>query len=246
MKALAFLLLILAGNAQAKSCDQFYAFGAPTNAKTKLCNISYAVHYNKSCKAPDLVMEYIKPENIGGVEPRIRFKTDRRVVEGAIPGDYYKSGYDKGHLAAAANFNQNSASIAQSFYMTNVVPQTTRLNRGPWKSLEIKVRALAVKNSGLYVYTGALFSKNKIGSGVCVPSHTYKLIIEEKTLQSIAYMLPNTVDVQPFSNYVMNIGDLEKITGIDYVPKMSPDTADWFKKTVGAGLLSSLTTRATK
>lgn len=68
------------------------------------------------------------------VRRRDRFKSDPEVkIHPVRPKDYAKSGYDKGHLAPAADMTYSLASMRNSFLMTNISPQIPGCNRGIWK-----------------------------------------------------------------------------------------------------------------
>uniref|UniRef100_A0A915EQ98 Endonuclease n=1 Tax=Ditylenchus dipsaci TaxID=166011 RepID=A0A915EQ98_9BILA len=52
--------------------------------------------------------------------------------------DYLRSGYDRGHLAAAGNHRKSRNSIDQTFFLTNMSPQVGRgFNRDKWNDVEI-------------------------------------------------------------------------------------------------------------
>uniref|UniRef100_A0A915D078 60S ribosomal export protein NMD3 n=1 Tax=Ditylenchus dipsaci TaxID=166011 RepID=A0A915D078_9BILA len=71
--------------------------------------------------------------------------------------DYLRSGYDRGHLAAAGNHRKSRNSIDQTFFLTNMSPQVGRgFNRDKWNDVEIHVRRLAKKNRNVYICTGPL------------------------------------------------------------------------------------------
>ena len=44
--------------------------------------------------------------------------------------DYQKSGYDRGHLAHAADMGYSMETMVQSFFYSNMSPQLPRFNRG--------------------------------------------------------------------------------------------------------------------
>ena len=50
--------------------------------------------------------------------------------------DYRGSGHDRGHNMAAADCGCDSIGMIESFYYSNICPQTPRLNRGRWKGLK--------------------------------------------------------------------------------------------------------------
>eukprot|EP00578_Thalassiosira_sp_NH16_P031637 CAMPEP_0181080042 /NCGR_PEP_ID=MMETSP1071-20121207/2355_1 /TAXON_ID=35127 /ORGANISM="Thalassiosira sp., Strain NH16" /LENGTH=405 /DNA_ID=CAMNT_0023161491 /DNA_START=35 /DNA_END=1252 /DNA_ORIENTATION=+ len=114
---------------------------------------------------------------------------------------YRNSGYDRGHLAPAADFPQKDKEMNDTFVLTNVSPQLPKFNRSTWLKLEEFVRLTAKKEgNGLtnetWVITGPLWlpsSATKTDSGgerfqysfegigkppslVAVPTHFYKVV----------------------------------------------------------------------
>ena len=74
-----------------------------------------------------------------------------------LSSDYYKSGYDRGHLAPAGDMTFSRVAMDESFYYTNMSPQVASFNRGIWKKLETQVRNWAIEYDSLYVVTGPIF-----------------------------------------------------------------------------------------
>jgi DNA/RNA endonuclease G (NUC1) len=80
--------------------------------------------------------------------PRFRARLD----------DYRASGYDRGHLAAAANHKGSQSALAGTFTLSNVSPQTGRgFNRDYWARLEKFIRDLTKRYDEVFVVTGPLF-----------------------------------------------------------------------------------------
>jgi endonuclease G len=51
----------------------------------------------------------------------------------------------------------------ESFYMSNVLPQTPGLNRKTWKYLEDDIREYVIRHkSHLYIITGGVFSMTQL------------------------------------------------------------------------------------
>lgn len=72
--------------------------------------------------------------------------------------DYKKSGYDRGHLAAAGNHKASQNSIDQTFYLSNMAPQVGEgFNRDSWNRLERYVRKLTKTYTNVYCCTGPLY-----------------------------------------------------------------------------------------
>ena len=87
------------------------------------------------------------------------FRADPEIITGsAALVDYRGSGYDRGHLAPAADMKWSEEAMSESFYMSNMSPQAPGFNRGIWKSLESRVRSWAVENGTVYVVTGGILS----------------------------------------------------------------------------------------
>ena len=60
-------------------------------------------------------------------------------------GDYSRSGYDRGHMAPNADFNDTYENALMTFFIANIWPQTPLVNRVEWLSAEIETRRLAVE-----------------------------------------------------------------------------------------------------
>ena len=68
------------------------------------------------------------------------FREDPAIKTGsAIPDDYKKTGYDRGHLCPAGDMGWSKQTMKESFLMSNMSPQLPKFNRGIWKNLETNV-----------------------------------------------------------------------------------------------------------
>lgn len=161
-----------------------------------------------------------------------KFKPDDEVSTGsALPNDYSSSGYDRGHLAPAADFVFSESALAETFFMSNMSPQAPDFNRGIWKHLEEQVRAWIRKDKTLYIVSGGVLKKGlkKIGKGnkVSVPDYYYKIILDLKApeVKAIAFLMRNEGSQEPLENFVVSIDEIEEKTGIDFFPKL-PDALE--------------------
>jgi DNA/RNA endonuclease G (NUC1) len=57
--------------------------------------------------------------------------------------DYTHSGYDRGHMAPNADFNDTHENALMTFFIANIWPQTPELNRVEWLKTERETRRLA-------------------------------------------------------------------------------------------------------
>ena len=90
--------------------------------------------------------------------------------------------------------------MAQSFALSNMVPQDPTHNRKLWAKLEADTRKYALRAAGnVYVFSGALHegATQTLGrSAVWIPSHLFKLVYDEAGQRAWAYVLPNRSDAQ--------------------------------------------------
>ena len=69
----------------------------------------------------------------------------------ARDADYKASGYDRGHLAPAADMGWSTQAMQESFYYSNMSPQLPAFNRGIWKQLEELVRDWAIAEDTILI-----------------------------------------------------------------------------------------------
>ncbi|MCZ4693463.1 DNA/RNA non-specific endonuclease [Ancylomarina euxinus] len=191
---------------------------------------NYILSYSEKFEQAQWVAyELIAAETIGLVKRADNFRPDPIVKTGSANlNDYRGSGYDRGHLAPAADMGFSEAAMSESFYMSNMSPQRPSFNRGIWKNLEIQVRNWAKAYDKIYVVTGAVLKPGLpiIGKNrVAVPEKYYKIIFREKAGQSdmIAFLLANKKSEQPLSSFIVSVDQLEKLTGLDFFPQLPDD-----------------------
>lgn len=196
------------------SCPQFAPFGYPAAVDKKvvrrafhICRKAYSAYFDPATKTPLWVAEKITADSADGAEPRTNdFREDPDLPRGASPklDDYKRQGlpngrrpYDRGHMAPAANFMDDSVAMSESFYLSNMVPQDPQSNRsGPWRKLETKTRYWAKSRGSIYVISGPIYKDGErsetIGkSRVMVPSHLYKVVIDAQRGMAVAFIVPN-------------------------------------------------------
>ena len=151
-----------------------------------------------------------------------RFRRDPEIPTGsATTADYRRSGYDRGHLAPAADMAFSVQTMADSFFMSNMSPQKPAFNRGIWKRLEEQVRQIAIREKAIYVVTGPILPKKKtvtIGANqVTVPTHYYKVIFDlTPPRKMIGFILPNEGSDRPLEDFAVTVDVVEKATGLDF------------------------------
>lgn len=177
--------------------------------------VAYPLSISKSTK--------IKRTNKFVADPEIA-KTGQ-----ASNADYKKSGYDKGHLAPAADMSWSLKTMTESFYFSNMSPQKPQFNRVIWKNLEELVRTWAQKYGKIYIATGPILDSfiEYIGKGkIGAPTYFYKTILyynPPKQAKAIAFIMKNEGSTKPFSFFAVSVDELEKRTNIDFFYQLPDD-----------------------
>lgn len=88
------------------------------------------------------------------------FKEDERIPElfRAKLADYFRSGYDRGHMVAAADAKFSQKAMDETFLLTNIAPQVGEgFNRDYWAHTEDFVRRLTSQFADVYCFTVPLY-----------------------------------------------------------------------------------------
>lgn len=166
------------------------------------------------------------------------FREDPKVATGsAALTDYKGSGFDRGHLAPAADFKFSKTAMSESFYMTNMSPQKPGFNRGIWGKLEALVRNWAIEDEKLYIVTGGVLQDSLATIGdnnVSVPQYFYKIVLDYTLpgIKAIAFLMENESSTLPLHHFVVTIDSLESLTGIDFFPSLEDNLEEQLESTI--------------
>lgn len=223
------------------------ALGNPSNATTSLLDEAdylirrpqYAMAYSRYDGIPRWTSWHLSAEDIGGAE-RGNPAVDTTLPVGWIPtpvnAGWSAAGYDRGHMCPSGDRTASVADNKQVFLMTNMIPQTSDNNQGPWERLESYCRDLARDGNELYIVCGGRGYRESItttSSGqtvnVTAPSYTWKVIlvlpvgdndivrINENT-RVIAVDMPNISGIRGnnWKDYRTTTDFIEAQTGLDF------------------------------
>lgn len=188
----------------------------------------FTLSYNEKYEQAEWVAYELKKSYIKSSDfKRPYFIQDPKVKTGSADWrNYKKSGYDKGHLCPAGDMEFEIDAYNDTFFTSNISPQLHDFNGGIWNRLEQKVRYWAVKYDGIYVITGGVLQSSirTIGQEkVSVPDSFYKILLDNSngSYKMIAFLIPNKKSSQPIYDFVVSVDSIEKITGIDFFPKLN-------------------------
>jgi endonuclease G len=162
------------------ACSKFYPKGIAMPAKTvELCSSFYVSRFDASNKATVMTVELLQKSKPTASVPRIdAYRPDSRVgAASPVNTDYSKSGFDRGHMAPAADAS-SPTEMYDTFLLTNMTPQAPTLNQVSWKKMEDQIRKeFDAGTVDFKVVTLAMYNKpKKIGSNIPVPAGYWKIV----------------------------------------------------------------------
>ncbi|MBE7515010.1 MAG: DNA/RNA non-specific endonuclease [Chloracidobacterium sp.] len=218
-------------------------FGDPSNAAADPADLnnllvrhrSHVLSYNNSRGTLNWAAWFTTKADLGERLERPMFKPDTSLPNGAKRIQYYDysgSGYDRGHIVPSADRFADPELNAETFLMTNIVPQTSSLNQYPWNKLEVYARSLARSGNTLYTIAGVYGEQERLKNRVTVPTNCWKVIAVfrggaiqfDTRTRVIAVDMPNIAGLEDadWKQYITTVDEIEKRTGLDLfsnVPK---------------------------
>lgn len=221
--------------AQESIPEQTYTFHLPANAEIPklthnrkeqvIRHEGYTVSYNSDYRIANWVAYELTEEEAKSKEAE---RTNKFIPDPFVQGatatnaDYLRSGFDKGHLAPAADMKWSVKAMQESFYFSNICPQAPGLNRGIWKTLEDQARLWAIENNMVLIVTGPVIEpelkrlgKNQVG----IPNTFYKVIctVVNNKPTGIGFLFENRdYKKTHLKSMAIPIDSVEKVTGIDF------------------------------
>ncbi|NWV04825.1 EXOG Nuclease, partial [Ptilonorhynchus violaceus] len=220
-------------------------YGFPEAGTETRCYTNHALSYDQAKRVPRWVIEHIsKQKTLGDADRRhCKFRPDPNIplMFSAVNEDYLGSGWSRGHMAPAGDNKFSTRAMAETFYLSNIVPQNYENNAGFWNRMEMYCRELTERFEDVWVVSGPLTLPQTNGDGkksvtyqvigkddVAVPSHLYKVILARRSRTSSeplvlgAFVVPN--DPIGFSHkltdFQVSVEDLEKMSGLVFFPQV--------------------------
>jgi DNA/RNA endonuclease G (NUC1) len=209
----------------------------------------YTASFNKTRGTPNWVSYDLEATHFGPedrcdcftFDPNLpasftRYTTNDYTGAGAIAG----FGIDRGHLARSFDRTAGSLDNAFTFLFTNIVPQASDLNQGPWALLENFLGDLArFQNKEVYIIAGVAGNIGTVKNEgkIVIPASTWKVavimprdqglanITSVNDLEVIAVNMPNQAGVRnvPWETYKTTVDAIETLTGYDLLALLRDD-----------------------
>jgi endonuclease G, mitochondrial len=198
-----------------------------------LRNAGYTVGYSPKARLPLWVffrLDTSHPLFPLYRRPHIEFYPDERVSDPVYSSEYTHTGYQRGHMATSATIGIyfGSAAQAETFRLTNVVPQLGWNNEGIWNTLErIECDDYPKRYGVTESVCGPVLGNQRMGR-LPVPRALYK-IIERPDGKCVAFLIPQDGPEIPSSDLdheLTSVAQIEQVTGLvfDFVPESQKQT----------------------
>lgn len=224
---------------------QIMKFGFPSLDNIRSFE-DYILSYDRKTRTAHWVFEHLTADHVKHNDAVDRSKSDFKPDESiheffrADNSDYKKSGYDRGHLAAAGNHKRDQKHLDQTFFLSNISPQVGKgFNRDAWNNLERYVRKLTKSYTNVFVCTGPLYLPRKEADGklyvkyevigaknVAVPTHFFKVIVCEGgdgKLAMESFVMPNAVipDNASLDSFKVPPESIERAAGLLFFDRVN-------------------------
>ena len=162
------------------------------------------------------------------------FQEDKRIPQRyrTTLDQYRGSGYNRGHICASEDRVYCRDANEQTFYMSNIHPQTYEFNTGIWLEMESKLRDWNRNDfrDTLYVCKGGTIDREdqiikRTSKGLIVPKYFYMAVLCKNKMKgndgykALAFWVRHDGSIskrEPLSKFVISIDELEERTGIDF------------------------------
>ena len=157
--------------------------------------------------------------------PALKFRQNPKLAAGGLRQPRHESytgtGWDRGHLAPNGALAWSVEAQRASFTVSNIAPQSPRMNRNIWRCFETSIREWAVAYGDIHVVVGTLAGPRTIVSerdpdrvAVSVPSHFFAVVYRPAPEPSaLAVLVPNEPGHRDIRDFTMTVAGLEAGTG---------------------------------
>jgi DNA/RNA endonuclease G (NUC1) len=152
-------------------------------------------------------------------------------------------GFDRGHMTPSADRTSSVEDNSATFLMTNMVPQASGNNQGPWASMENDLRSLLNGSANeLYIISGGTGTggnsttghwdtiQDTGGNTVNVPAFTWKVVMVmsrqdgddvarvNNATRTFAVIMPNNDNIRPddWRKYLATVDQVEALSGYNF------------------------------
>ena len=178
-----------------------------------------------------VLFHYIAEADSGNFERHDGYKTDPNVDPScqSLRNASFQSTlglsdtpYDVGHMVPANHFDGSELAIKQTNFWTNLLPQTSSMNRGAWLHTE-KITECLREETPIEVWGGPIWGSNFDDNqfidthGIATPAAFWKILIRTDNRDAIAWVIPNASAPQSsVDDWLQSPALIEILTGREF------------------------------
>lgn len=199
----------------------------------------FIISYNPEHRLPNWVAYQLSSAHLkkGVAHRRDKFFQDPQLIAQHVssprPDDFDGRRFDRGHMAPSEDFIWSQDANNETFVMSNMAPQTRKLNRGAWKVLESKVRKWACTEELLYVVSGPILNSQlaKMNTEISIPEKFFKVVLDQTPpKKAIAFIYSQDDGKVLPQERALSVQALEKMTGLIFFKELSLEDVETIKK----------------
>lgn len=220
-------------------------FGEPSDADPSddfvIRRDQYTTSFNRNRGIPNWVSFNLEQTHFGPQD-----RCDCFTFDPALPADFARYttadytgagaaagfGIDRGHLTRSFDRTSGNLDNATTFLFSNIIPQASDNNQGPWAAMEIAVGDLArFGNKEIYVIAGASGSQGTVKNEgrITIPEYVWKVVVimprntglanvqSYRDVEVIAVIMPNKAGIRDvnWEEYRTTVNAIEALSGYD-------------------------------
>ncbi|GAB3586978.1 DNA/RNA non-specific endonuclease [Hymenobacter daeguensis] len=250
--------------------DANLALGNPSGATSDPANANnyllvhpeFTIGYSAARGIPNWVSWHLDQADLGEAPRQNNFRPDAalpRQFYQVTPASYARSGFDKGHNCPSGDRTADLDANANTFLMSNMVPQAPKNNQQTWAHLEEYGRSQVQRGQEIYVIMGS-YGRGGTGANgfattldqgrVTVPARIWKVmvILPDGTndlqrlatapgVRVLAIDTPNDNNaIDPdWRKYLTSVDKIEAATGLDLLSALPRPVQARLQKLVDSG-----------
>lgn len=217
----------------AAPCPQFYLGGVPPAEVTAgtgeqlFCHSFFVTNYSTTRRDPVWTSYHLTAAMARGSDafPRHGRTFAQQVgLAGSLQGndrDFLHQAFARGHMTPD-NDAPDLATQADTYVVTNIVPQVGPFNGGVWARLEAAVHGIAESDGDVFIVTGPIFTTPRPPmNGIAVPSALFKAIFVPSRGFALAFISTNA---NPTVCRIVAIATVQAEANIDPFPSLPAAT----------------------
>lgn len=219
-----------------------------------LTRTSHTLSNNAATKFADWVAYDVVQEGIGKSQRRVWHSDPMLPPDETLEPADYKGAHkalktDRGHQAPLANFT-GAPGWKVTNSLSNITPQKSALNQGPWKMLEGAVRKLAKSGAGrVHVITGPLYEREmpplpQADEPHRVPSGYWKIVslLRGDTLEVAGFVFdqetPRKADFCD-NTFRTSVAEIAGRSGLTFAPRLVNSPVNTLRARLGCAAVVS-------